>query len=312
MKIAILRRNGLGDFICTIPLIKFLQRKHPNSKISVFIDNGNYDLANKTCPDINIIIIPKGNKYLSIFKTALKFRKEHFDIAISAKPSPMKLNNLFLWLLGAKMRYAVVSATQWHSKLINHPTTLENVLGYHQALKILRTFSPDEKKLSTDFFPVITPNNKNNQEYPLILFSVSNNRTKSLISNEQLALIACKIAEHYPTAKFIISALPNDIHLAENLTLHISKNSQIVISNSLNEFLILLSNMTLIIVGDGGICHLAAALQKKLVALYGVTKPENWAPLATEEICITLYDPEDVNNINLDKVNNAIFSLLEK
>ncbi|WP_275353534.1 glycosyltransferase family 9 protein [Xenorhabdus bovienii] len=82
--------------------------------------------------------------------------------------------------------------------------------------------------------------------------------------------------------------------------------------NSLNEFLILLSNMTLIIVGDGGICHLAAALQKKLVALYGVTKPENWAPLATEEICITLYDPEDVNNINFDKVNNAIFSLLEK
>ncbi|CDH01626.1 hypothetical protein XBFM1_2250001 [Xenorhabdus bovienii str. feltiae Moldova] len=68
------------------------------------------------------------------------------------------------------MRYAVVSATQWHSKLINHPTTLEDVLGYHQALKILRTFSPDEKKLSTDFFPVITPNNKNNKEYPLILF----------------------------------------------------------------------------------------------------------------------------------------------
>ncbi|MDE1487560.1 hypothetical protein KKI90_14370 [Xenorhabdus bovienii] len=162
-------------------------------------------------------------------QAALKFRKEHFDIAISAKPSPMKLNNLFLWLLGAKMRYAVVSATQWHSKLINHPTTLENVLGYHQALKILRTFSPDEKKLSTDFFPVITPNNKNNQEYPLILFSVSNNRTRSLISNEQLALIACKIAERYPTAKFIISALPNDIHLAENLTLRISKNSQIVI-----------------------------------------------------------------------------------
>ncbi|CDH23662.1 glycosyltransferase family 9 protein [Xenorhabdus bovienii] len=166
------------------------------------------------------------------------------------------------------MRYAVVSATQWHSKLINHPTTLEDVLGYHQALKILRTFSPDEKKLSTDFFPVITPNNKNNKnnkEYPLILFSVSNNRTKSLISNEQLALIACKIAEHYPTAKFIISALPYDIHLAENLTLRISKNSQIVISNSLNEFLISLNNMTLIVVGDGGICHLAAALQKKLL-----------------------------------------------
>ncbi|OTA17722.1 glycosyl transferase, family 9 [Xenorhabdus beddingii] len=315
MKIAILRRNGLGDLICTQPLIKFLQKEYPNSEINLFIDSGNTELANYLFPDINIILIPKGNKYVSIFKTVLKSRREKFDIAISAKPTPMKLNNLFLWLLGAKNRYAVVTDKHWHSKLINHPMKPDQVMGYHQSLKVLRTFSPNEKNLSSDLLPHIRM--KNNSQitehpFPVILFSVSNNRKSSLLNNERLALISHEICIYYPGAKFIISSLNKNISLAEDLKARIGENSDIVISDSLHSFLSLLNSMTLIIVGDGGICHLAAALQKKLVALYGVTKPENWAPLATKDRCITLYDPENVNNIDLDRIYSAIFSLLEK
>ncbi|CAM3889273.1 glycosyltransferase family 9 protein [Xenorhabdus thuongxuanensis] len=155
MKIAILRRNGFGDLICTQPLIKFLQKRYPNSEISLFIDSGNAELAYYLCPEINICIIPKGNKYPAIIKTALAFRRKKFDIAISTKPTPMKLNNLFLWLLGAKKRYAVVTNKHWHTKLINYPVNQEQVNGYHQALKVLRIFSPNENKLSPEFFPCI-------------------------------------------------------------------------------------------------------------------------------------------------------------
>ncbi|PHM38325.1 glycosyltransferase family 9 protein [Xenorhabdus innexi] len=315
MKIAILRRNGLGDLICTQPLIKFLQKKYPNAKISLFIEQNNQDLAKYVCPDVDINILPQGNKYFSIIKTALKFRKKNFDIAISAKPSPMKLNNLFLWLLGAKKRYAVVADKKWDSKLINYPTNTRMLKGYHQALKVLRTISPNEQFLTPDLFPKIKLTNKSKPSHsgnPLILFSVSNNRKNSLISNDYLELIAGKISEKHPTAKFIISALPNDVNLANDLISRIKGNSQVVICDSLNSFLSLLNEMNLIIVGDGGICHLAAALNKKLVALYGVTKPENWSPLASKNMCITLHDPKNVNNIPLIQVTDAILHLLEK
>ncbi|MDX7989330.1 glycosyltransferase family 9 protein [Xenorhabdus sp. 12] len=313
MKIAILRRNGLGDLVCTQPLIKFLQKEYPDAEINLFINPDNIELAHHLTPDIKINIIPKGNKYLSTLKTALKFRQEKFDMAISAKPTPMKLNNLFLWLLGAKKRYAVVSDNQWHSKLINHPVSKEQVNGHHQALKVLRIFSPAETELSPSFFPYITLNKTNNSiNFPTILFSVSNNRKNSLINNEKLNLIAQKTRARYPNAEFIISSLNKDILLAEDLKSRIGNNCKVVISSSLGEFLTLLNDTTLIVVGDGGICHLAAALQKKLVALYGITKPENWAPLADKDNCITLYDPENVNNIDLDKVCESIFSLLEK
>ncbi|MBD2806932.1 glycosyltransferase family 9 protein [Xenorhabdus sp. ZM] len=314
MKIAILRRNGLGDLICTQPLIKFLQEKYQNAEISLFINPDNIELAHYLMPGININVIPKGNKYLAVLRTALKFRKNRFDIAISAKPTPMKLNNLFLWLLGAKNRYAVVSDKHWHSKLINNPVKQEQVNGYHQALKVLRTFSPNETQLSPSILPCITlekTNQVTDLDFPTILFSVSNNRKNSLIDNEKLTLIAQKIHNCYPNAKFVISSLKHDIFLAEDLKSRIGKHCEIVISNSLDSFLTLLDNMTLIVVGDGGICHLAAALQKKLVALYGVTRPENWAPLAIENHCITLYHPENVNNIYLKKICSSIFSLLE-
>ncbi|CDG18392.1 glycosyltransferase family 9 protein [Xenorhabdus doucetiae] len=315
MKIAILRRNGLGDLICTQPLIKFLQKTYPNAEISLFIDAGNAELTRYLCPEIHVHIIPKGNKYLSIINTALSFRREKFEIAISAKPTPMKLNNLFLWLLGAKKRYAVVTDKHWHAKLINCPTKKEHVNGYHQALKVLRTFSPNENELSAEFFPYIKFEETFQSieyQYPMILFSVSNNRKYSLINNDRLTLIANKILEKYPEARFIISSFKQDILLAENLRSRIGASSEIVVSDSLSAFLALLNNMTLIVVGDGGLCHLAASLQKKLVAFYGVTKPENWAPLAKKDKCVTLYDPENVNNIDLDKVYPAIFSLLKE
>ncbi|PHM24397.1 glycosyltransferase family 9 protein [Xenorhabdus ehlersii] len=315
MKIAILRRNGLGDLICTQPLIKFLQKTYPDAEISLFIDSGNAELAHYLYPEINICIIPKGNKYLAIIKTALAFRRKKFTIAISAKPTPMKLNNLFLWLLGAKKRYAVVTDKNWHAKLINYPVNQEQVNGYHQALKVLRTFSPNENKLSAELFPCIKFNNTFQPiepQTPMILFSVSNNRKYSLINNERLTLIANKILENHPDTKFFISSYQHDTPLAEDLKLRIGKNSEVVVSDSLDSFLALLNSMTLIVVGDGGICHLAAALQKKLVAFYGVTKPENWAPLATKDKSITLYDPENVNNIDLNKVYPAIFSLLKE
>ncbi|CDG20930.1 conserved protein of unknown function [Xenorhabdus poinarii G6] len=323
MKIAILRRNGLGDLILTQPLVKFIQKKYPNAKISLFIEHGSYDLAKYLfyCSNIDINVLPSGNKYFSIVKTAINFRNKKFDIAISAKPSPMKLNNLFLWLLGAKKRYAVVSDKSWHSKLVNFPTNQEMVKGHHQALKVLKIFSPNENYLSSDLFPTISIHKiptihkiliKANSENPLILFSVSNNRESSLITHNRLSLIADKITEKYPAAKFIISALHDDIHLAKDLICHINANCQIVICDSLDSFLSLLNEMTLIIVGDGGICHLTAALKKKTIALYAVTKPENWSPLALNDMCITLYDPENVNNISLDKIIDAAFSLLKK
>ncbi len=54
MKIAILHRNGLGDLICTQPLIKYLQYKFPIAEIHLFIESNNKELADYLCPEVTI------------------------------------------------------------------------------------------------------------------------------------------------------------------------------------------------------------------------------------------------------------------
>ncbi|KOY63015.1 hypothetical protein AM629_05520 [Photorhabdus heterorhabditis] len=313
MKIAILRRNGLGDLICTQPLINYLKLKHPSSEIHLFIEFNNEELTKYLCPDVIIHTIPKGNKYTSLLTTALKQRKEKFDMAISAKTSPMKLNNLFLWVVNARKRYAVTGHKKWHEKLINVPTDFRRIDGFHQSLKLLKIFDPKIESIPFDLSPKIVMKDFSgfsNSKFPKILFSVSNNRTRSQITNERMASIANEIIKNFPDAYFLISTLHKDREKANELLTMIEGKSQIIESENLKSFLSLINSVDLVIVGDGGICHLAAALNKKIVALYGVTKPQNWGPLISDELCITLYDKENVNNLSLQEIYLSALKLL--
>ncbi|WP_387691738.1 glycosyltransferase family 9 protein [Photorhabdus sp. RM71S] len=72
---------------------------------------------------------------------------------------------------------------------------------------------------------------------------------------------------YFPNVRFIISTLRHDRSNAEKLSAMIRDQAQIVECQSLHSFLSLLNSTDLIIVSDGGICHLAAALNKKLQAV---------------------------------------------
>jgi len=155
-KIAIIRRNGLGDLLCAYPLILYLGKKYPNAKITLFVDARNYPLLGYLPPVDKVVVFPKkGNKYWNLFHKAFRYRKE-FDVAISAKTSPMKLANLFLFWLGAKKRIAYVDSS-WHSKLINHPTPYHpsHARNLHQALKGLHLVAPELKAIPKECLPTL-------------------------------------------------------------------------------------------------------------------------------------------------------------
>ncbi len=59
--------------------------------------------------------------------------------------------------------------------------------------------------------------------------------------------------------------------------------------------MVTLESADLFFVGDGGVAHIGAALEKDVVALYGQTRPEEWHPLSPKvEIC---HHPHHVNNL---------------
>jgi len=43
-KIAVVRRNGLGDLLCAFPLINYFQKYQPDAQITLFVDKRNAPL----------------------------------------------------------------------------------------------------------------------------------------------------------------------------------------------------------------------------------------------------------------------------
>lgn len=305
-KIAVIRRNGFGDFICAVPLIKYLEQCYPNAQITLFVDRRNYTLVPYFFSHLKHVMIPKGNKYWSLLKVGLKYRSEKFDLVISVKTSPMKLNNFFLALLGGKRRVAIVDDKHWHSKLINHPRQPHLYQDGHQALNCLRIFDPEIKSLESSLYPRLQLEQqpvKRPQSPPYLLVSVSNNfgyRTPSLT---MLATVANQIYQRVPFSVFI-SCQSQDKDKALALQPLLNMESHVCDTPDLDCFLYQLNQADVVLAGDGGVCHFAASLNKSLVALYAKTKIENWGPLSKNAICI--FDPLDVNNIPLADIEAAV------
>ena len=94
------------------------------------------------------------------------YRKE-FDIAISAKTSPMKLTNFFLYWLQAKERIAYVD-NSWHKSLINRPIKYQyqEAQTKHQALKGLQTIAPQLKDVPEECYPTLHIPSEIRERYP--------------------------------------------------------------------------------------------------------------------------------------------------
>lgn len=311
-KIAIIRRNGFGDFICAVPLIKHIENSYPNAEITLFVDKRNCAIVPYFFSHLKTIVIPGGNKYLALLKIALKFRSEHFDLAISVKTSPMKLNNLFLALLGGKQRLAIVDEKSWHSRLINRPRPQEKFKQGHQALNCLKILDPEIQSLPSELYPRIQLQQPHNEKLalppPYLFISVSNNRATSSLAVPALANIANNVHKQSPFS-VIISYQGQDKDRAMELRQSLYMDSQICDTPDLSGFLSLLNCVDVVLVGDGGICHFAACLNKKLVALYANTSIETWGPLSDNAVCF--FDENDVNNIPTEQIEESILRFID-
>ncbi len=316
-KIAIVRRNGLGDLLCTFPLVLYIQKFHPTDQITLFVDERNAPLIPFLPPVNASIVFPKkGNKYLSVLKIGYQQRKTQFDLAISAKTSPMKLMNLFMFALGAKKRIAYVD-NHLHRFFINVPMKLKEKKR-HQSLKTLQLINPDIKEVNEELFPRLQVSDFLHQEYPLeakkglepiLLLSASTTKKQSRFCAQKYAESVNQLYRTHPFEVKIVSMKKDEKRAADIAhflkvphTLHFPRN--------FDSFMVVLDSCSHYFVGDGGIAHIGAALGKKGVILFGQTDPVEWHPLSRK--MISLSHPDHVDRIDQKQIEAALFKQLEE
>lgn len=297
MKIAILRRGGVGDVICTAPLLYALLEKYPDAEITLFLEERGYEIAPYLIPlhatsRVRFCLISKGNKYFQVLKKAF-FYRGRFDLAVSAKTTQMKLNDFFLRALNAKVSMAVSD-----SKKISHPRRCQK--SGHQALRALKIFDPSFKEIPHQFLPKLQLKEEKisiDLPRPILLFSLSNRRAASQLHWHRFV----EVANSLPFSVLINSVVPHPA--AEALQRSLKVPSQILPTPKMADFLRVVQGVDVVLTGDGGLCHIAAALAKPMVALYACTPLELWRPLGDAEC---LFDYNDVNQIDSERIKFAL------
>lgn len=303
-RIGIIRRNGYGDVLCGIPLVLLCKKKFPEAKVSLFVDERSAGLVPYLEGPDEVVSIPEANnKYLGILKTIWQ-QRERFDLVISAKTVPMKLMNFFLYGLRAEKRVAYVDGS-WHGWLINGgvPQSFEEA---HQALKCLQLLDPSLEKIPEELYPRLkVPEEKRFFEGPTVFISVTNNRLGSTLDLDKYEWILNRLHET-KTFSVVVNCEPKDVERAAGLNLKMP--SRVVPTASFGEFMQVMKGSDVLFVGDGGNMHLAAALDKPQVVMFGGTKVWEWAPLSDKAICLS--DAHNVNFIDREKILGALGTLL--
>lgn len=301
--IGIVRRNGLGDLLCVMPLVNLCHERFPGSQVTLFVDErGAPLLPYLEGVDRSVVIPSSTNKYAALLKTAWAHRDQKFDLLISAKPSPMKLLNLFLYLLRGKSRIAYVDQS-WHSKLINQPRIYDPKEEKHQMLKSLRLLDPSFEQVPAKLRPrlKVKPSFKFSQR--TVLVSVTNNRLGSTLDADKTQRILNKAYEKNPFTA-VINCEPADYDKAKLLAKGLHMEAEVIPTPTFNAFISLIASVDAFLIGDGGIMHLAAALDKPQVVLFGGTKIWEWAPLSEKALCLS--DPHNVNFIPEETILQAL------
>ena len=313
-KIAIIRRNGLGDFIAgTVPLCNYLKDKYNNKlKFYFFISSRNMGIVKYFFPDSESVLIPDGNKYFTHFVTALKHKSLSPDIGVIPVPEYSKLSSIFMKLLGAKDIYGNVEDSLLAKCFINHPCTIYNDKPYekfHVSLRTLNLIDSSFYDTPRKYYPQFRQDQISGfmlndiSQRPYIMVEISNNRDYCQLSIEKTARIINRFHETFEFTT-LITGKPQDSDKATKLKSLLDSKSEFHLTNTLDEFIAYVNKSTYVLAGDGGLGHIAGALGKKLVCLYGVTSVERWGVLG--ENVIHLYDPSDVNNIPDNEILNAL------
>ena len=336
-KILFIRRDNIGDLICTTPSIYAVREKYPDAKIGILVNTYNADAVSNN-PDIDEVYIyekakhaPDKSKFsvwLNNLRVLQKIRKERYDVAIGCGAYSPRLARYTLFT-GAKTRIGYIKMGMKKSGFYNKPL-YEPEKALHEVEKTFKLLSPigiNGKPSGLRVFP--EPNEVNKvrnflsslslqNEKPVIAFHISSRRPENRWPVERFAELANLISANY-SANIILLWSPgskkNVYHPGDDENAEILKNSikpepAAYKTTSVGGLIAALSVSGLVVCCDGGAMHIAAALEKPIVTIWGSTNPDNWAPWKARHIL--LKKDRDASSVSVENAFTAVSTLLKQ
>ena len=343
-RILIIRRDNIGDLVCTTPAIAVLRAHYPNAEIAALVNSYNAEVLQGN-PNLDHVFVYQKLKHAGGIASRLKaiyqrvklitqLRRRKPDVTILAKSSYERHGLNFARQIGAKNIIGFVpddlNQSKWLPDIqLKTPefTAVHEVeavnqllapLGIEDALGPLQVF-PDSSVVAalSARLPIATKR---------IALHISAREPERRWGNGNFILLVNHILQTQLDTQILLfwspgkaddPHHPGDDEAAEQLIKAVGSDRLIPMpTQNLNELIAALSLCDFFIGTDGGAMHLAVALNKKVLAMFE-NKPDklnHWYPWrVTHEVVYSqsLGNP-NIDQISITQVEGALSRLLQQ
>jgi heptosyltransferase III len=317
MKILVIRRDNIGDLLCTTPLIAALRRRHRDAWIGVLTNSyAAPALANN--PDVSELFTYEKGKHLPTSAGKLRalahrlaviarLRRLRIDVALLPASGDQRSAERFAVLSGAKriVRAGDVPVAGSHEvEMTFHCATTLGIDGPPPAMTLVAPAPPD----------VTLPNGRG----PLIGLHISARKPLqrwpidgfSELAHGLHKAIGARFLVFWAPGRSDDPMHPGDDEKASSLVSMMGELPLVAMpTHRLDELIAGLSLCDQVICSDGGAMHVAAALGKPIVCFFGNSSAERWHPWGVPYQLLQP-DSRNVTDISVEEALAAYWRLI--
>ncbi len=295
-KILIIKLGAVGDLVIASSFFDNLRKKYPDAHILLLTGKSCFDtVKNNPCIDefmvVDDTILYKGKilrRLLELLRIVTQLRKHHLDLAFVLHRAWQF--NILAYLIGVPCRVGFARGNEGimlTNFVVPNPSRNEREL-YLDLLRAIdipakyeRTFyyfSEDEQKFLPEY---LSKNNISNEDRVMALIPGGGENvaqgvmvTRRWPANRYIELIN-KFKKDYGGKIFLVGG-PGDHEVSESIRKSIPDCINAT-DLKIGEMAALFERCHVIIGNDCGPLHIATALQKPTISIYGATDPKQWA-----------------------------------
>lgn len=270
-KFLIIRFSSIGDIILTSPVVRNLKTQFPNAEVH-FVTKKNYQSLLSNNPYVDKCFVLEN----SLNKLVDELKNENYDYIIDLH------NNLRTSIIKLKLGKKSFSFDKLNLKKWLMVRFKKNLLpNVHIVDRYMATVSKlgiqnDNKGLDyfiskNTVFPEILNQNANFNQY--VVYAIGGqHETKKLPFHKMLEL--CQSINQ----PLVLIGGKEDKQLGEKVVEYFGKTNKAIINLcgqcSIDQSALVIQNSSVVYTHDTGMMHIAAALKKSIVAIWGNTIPE--------------------------------------
>ncbi len=284
-KILFIQLSALGDTILAVPTIRAIRQAFPDAELTMLASptNLNY-LAN--CPYID----KQFSFRMPMYRLFALLRREQFEWAIDLEHWP-RLSALLAYISRAPVRIGFQTKGQYRHFLFTE--TVQHVQGRHEVrnfLDIATRLGCSTQELTLETWcgaaartsvREVLLQEQVSPDVPFVVLHPEAGRRgepRRRWPQEYYVALADALIARYGV-QIVLTGAPNEVHVSETIAARMQHRAVVLAGRTdVNQLAALFSDAVLVVSGNCGPMHLAAATGTPVIGLHGPTNAAQWGP----------------------------------